>query len=155
VLNLWVQLSSVERCTRFNIKGYILPVICYMYRSVDFTGYSYFPHQWNGSPQYNRNIIVSGDNALDITNIVYNFLRYLSLLTSVKMSCAWYITSWQVYEKYLVHICIIVRSFLAVTCGHFIHYYMSMYSFINWFSNTAVEFNRYSNCSLNNGWHVC
>jgi hypothetical protein len=46
------------RCTRYNIMWSSLSVTCS--RSVVFSGYSYFPHQYNWPPWYNWNIVESG-----------------------------------------------------------------------------------------------
>ena len=58
-LKLWVWILLMARCTRYNIMWSSLSVNCD--RSLSFSGYSSFLHQWNWPPRYNWNIFESGD----------------------------------------------------------------------------------------------
>jgi hypothetical protein len=57
-LKLWVWIPHMARCTRYNFRRYSLSVTCD--RSMVFSRYSWFLHQENGTPQYNRNFVESG-----------------------------------------------------------------------------------------------
>jgi len=57
-LMLWVRIPFMARCIRYNIMWYILSVTCD--RSVSFSGYSGFLHQYNWPPQYSWNIVEIG-----------------------------------------------------------------------------------------------
>jgi hypothetical protein len=57
-LKLWVWIQLMARCTRHNIMWLSLSVTCD--RSVVFSSYSSFLHQWNWPPRYSCNIIESG-----------------------------------------------------------------------------------------------
>ena len=57
-LKLWARIPHMARCIRYNIMWYILSVT--WDRSVFFSVYSCFLHQWNWPPRYNWNIVESG-----------------------------------------------------------------------------------------------
>ena len=68
-LKLWVRSPFMSRCTRYTIMWYSLSVTCY--RSVIFSGYPGFLHQYIWPPWYNWNIVESGIKYHKQTNYVY------------------------------------------------------------------------------------
>ena len=58
LLTVWFRIPLMARCTRYNIIWYSLSVTCG--RSVIFSGYSGFLHQWNWPPRYSGNIVERG-----------------------------------------------------------------------------------------------
>ena len=89
-LKLWVWIPLMQRCTRYNVMWYSLPVTCG--RSVVFSGYSCFLYQWNWPPRCGWNIVWSGikpHNHNTILDTVVRTARWkMQLANSVtKMHC--------------------------------------------------------------------
>ena len=79
-LTLWDRTPFMARCFRWKIILWSLSVTCD--RSVVFSGYSGFPHQYNWPPQYNWNIVESVVKNYQ-TNIVLAMKIHLAEMTDV------------------------------------------------------------------------
>ena len=76
-LKLWVWIPLMQRCTRYNVMWYSLPVTCG--RSVVFSGYSCFLYQWNWPPRCGWNIVWSGIKPHNHNTILDTVVRSINI----------------------------------------------------------------------------